>query len=150
MEPQQLTKLSNAEIFAEANHRQADESENAIRNNPWRPNLVLVACPRQPHHDEAGENVGWGNQTIASRNAEAHSIFEDDWKKVRNGICDGRCEHVDQGKAPDLEIQAASKVLSEVELLCHYIMPVLLDSRHDKVHLVLLEELFLYLAGLSS
>jgi hypothetical protein len=147
---EQLTKVSNANIGTESHHRQTDESEDTVGNDPWRADLVLVTSPREANHDKSGEYVGWSDKTVASSSTKTHSVLENNGKEISNGVCYRGGKHEDQGKAPHLKVHTASKVLSEVEFLGDNVVAVLLDSGHDEVDFILFEELLLCLARFGS
>lgn len=144
------TSVTNTNVVRESHHWKADKREDTVGDNPWGANVVFVTSVRKGHHDKRSKDVGRCDQTVGCRRAEAHAVLENDRKEVRNGIGDGGGEHEDQGEAPDLEIKRTLAVASEVELLGNNVMAILLNAGYDKVDFILVEELLLHLAWLSS
>jgi len=117
--------LPNSDRLSKTHHRQANQCKNAVGNDPWRSDVVLVTSPGEAVHDEASEDVWRRDEAVGCSWAEAHAVFEDDREEVGDSVGNGGRHHEYHRKAPDLEVERALEVFGHVELLGNDIVAVL-------------------------
>ena len=118
-----------------------DQEKNAVDEDEGRSNMIFVSEPCKGEHDDGGEDVGWGNETLGSSNTKAHTVFQNDRQEVSNSVRVGCSEPEECCEAPDFQIHSVFQVFTNVECLWDGIMTVFFDSGNDERSLFLGEEL---------
>ena len=91
-------------------------------------------------HPDCGHDVWRRNEALSFSDTESHTILQDDWQEVSNGVCDRCCQAEERSEAPDLEISGTGDIMFDAERCGDGIMAVMLDSGDDELRFLLVQE----------
>jgi hypothetical protein len=117
------------------------QEKDAINQDEWSSDVVLVSQISPCVHDNSGSHIGWGDEALRGRDAETHSIVENDGEKVSNSVGTGRCEHEQTGKPPHFQVQGILEVAPNTKGFRDSVVTVLLNSCDDEGGFLFVDEL---------
>lgn len=137
---QEHARVAGDIALRKSHHRQPDDAQQGIRDEERPSHVEPVTHPGAGVHDNAGQHVGWGDETLRGAHPEAQAFHEDDGEEV--GDCVGDCSQTeeDQSEAPDLHVQCGRQEPLERERLDVAVVAVVVDAAHDKVAFLAVEE----------
>ncbi len=101
--------------------------------------FVAVICLDE--HYNRSSHVRWSNEALSLCNVETHTISEDDWEEVCNGIGIGGREDVEHREAPYLPVETSSEIGAKMEWLNLDIGSIVFDTCDDEVGFFLVEKM---------
>ena len=122
--------------FELTNHQHA-----SVEKDEGRSNMIFVAEPGEPEHDERSEDIGRRNETLRGGDIEAHARIENDGQEIGDGVGIGGCKAKESGEAPNLQVEGVLEVFANVKFLWDCIVTILLDAGNDESRLLLVQEL---------
>jgi hypothetical protein len=129
------TKVASSDVVGKTQERYTDEAKSRVEDDESAADLVSVTDPCGAVHEDGGKGIRRSNEALSGTDAESHSLLENLWQEVGNGISDG-CRHAkNEGKPPNLWIQGRRKVSFPVEWLRDGILAIAVDAGNHKVNL---------------
>lgn len=134
------TEVANVGALSPTHDGKSDEAEHHVEENAGTSDVVLVTNPSSSEHDDTGEGVRRGNQTLSSSNAETHVSNEKNRQSISKSVADGGSVKEDHGIGPDLPVRAATKELAQLEGRHLGITAITTDAIDDPLTLAGTEE----------
>lgn len=144
------TKVAYGRASSPTHDRQTNQAQNHVEDDDGATNVILVAHVAGDEHDDTGQHVGRGHETLGLSNAELEVGDEDERQGVCKGVCDGGRGEEDGGVCPDLPVGTGFEERLEVEFLNLRIGAVGVDAIDDPLAFSGTEELPCLAAGIGE